>query len=602
MHSLEPSLELSQLNFIEYTPSSLELMFWHALALIAAACMFTPLFKRVGLGAVLGYLVAGLIVNLLFSGNFSDHPEELLHFSEFGVVLFLFVIGLELKPASLWRMRGDIFGLGSAQLLGCGVVLAGFSLLFGMSIANAAVIGLGLALSSTAIVMSQLDERNERHTAYGRKSFGVLLLQDLAIVPLLLLVSLLASVSNQPSLPDLLRGIAVVLGAIIFLILIGRYGLDRLFALLAKSRMQEIMTAAALGVVIGAALLMDVVGMSYAMGSFLAGVMLAESTFRHEIEANIEPFRGLFLGLFFMAVGLSLNIEIIAQYWYIILAIALLGMIVKAFVIYVLTRFFGNAHNTGVRVALILAQHGEFGFVLFASAATLGLFPSSLSSLLIAIISVSMALSSLTERLESWLLSTEQSSNSVEEDFSDAGGSVLVVGFGRFGQIVSQPLFAHGMDVTILDHDVQRIDDAKRFGFRVHYGDGTRRDILQIAGLASVDAVVICTDNEETTTRIVKETRALNSDIPLFVRAYDRHHVLKLCDQSIDSMVRETFESALLLGQHVLAGVGVRKDEATDIVADVRAKDRARLEKQRREGMYAGNEHLYLNAVKPGPL
>lgn len=590
------------MSYLQYVPSPMELMFWHALALIAAACVLTPLFKRLGLGSVLGYLIAGLTVNLLFSGNFSEHPEELLHFSEFGVVLFLFVIGLELKPGHLWRMRGDIFGLGTAQMLGCGVVLAGLALLLGLSVENAIVVGLGLALSSTAIVMSQLDERKERHTTYGRKSFGILLLQDLAIVPLLLLVSVLASVADQPELPELLTSIAMVLGAIFCLILIGRYGLDRMFALLAKARMQEIMTAAALGVVIGAALLMDVVGMSYAMGSFLAGVMLSESSFRHEVEANIEPFRGLFLGLFFMAVGLSLDLEVIARYWYVILAIVPFSIVIKGLVIYGVTRAFQNTHDTAVRVALALPQHGEFGFVLFASAASVGLFPGPLSSVLIAVVAVSMALSSLTSRLEPWLLAPGDDPGSVDEDYADAGGRLLVIGFGRFGQIVSQPLFAHGLDVTILDHDVKRIDDARRFGFRVHYGDGTRREILHMAGLDNVDGVVVCTDNEETTTRIVDEIRAVNADIPLYVRVRDRHHALKLYDRNPESMVRETFESALLLGQHVLMGLGLAAVDATDIIADIRAKDLARLDTQLKEGVYAGNEHLYVNSVKPGPL
>ncbi len=577
-------------------------MFWHTLALIVAACALTPLFKRLGLGSILGYLIAGLVVNLLFAGNFSEHPEELLHFSEFGVVLFLFVIGLELKPQNLWRMRGDIFGLGTAQMLGCGAILGGAALAFGLSGKTALIVGLGLALSSTAIVMSQLDERNERHTAYGRKSFGILLLQDLAIVPLLLMVSLLASVAEQPQVGDLLMGIATVLAAILLLILIGRYALDSVFALLAKSRMPEIMTAAALGVVIGAALLMDVVGMSYAMGSFLAGVMLAESTFRHEVEANIEPFRGLFLGLFFMAVGLSLDLDVIVQYWYLILAIAPCTMLIKGLAIYGVSRAFRNEHATSVKVALALPQHGEFGFVLFASAAAAGLLPTTLSSVLIAVVAVSMALSSLTARLEPLLLASTGQKATMDEDFSDANGRLLVIGFGRFGQIVSQPLFARGLDVTILDHDAQRIDDARRFGFRVHFGDGTRRDILRIAGLDKVDAVVVCTDREEATTRIVDEVRAAHPDVPLYVRARDRHHALKLFDRHPTYIVRETFESALLMGKHILMGLGISEAEAAETSSAIRSKDLSRLDKQRKEGLYAGNEHLFVSAVKPDPL
>ena len=348
---------------LDYTPSHMEWMFWQALALIVAACLFTPLFKKLGLGAILGYLMAGIAVNQVFGGKFAEHPEELLHFSEFGVVLFLFVIGLELKPQVLWKMRGDIFGLGLAQMLGCGAVLGLVAKLYGMDWSAALVVGLGLALSSTAIVMSQLDERRERNTPQGRKAFGILLLQDLAIVPLLLLAALLAPSGGEITLQESLVDVGLALGAIAILILGGRFLLHRMFLLLAKAKLPEIMTASALGVVVASALLMDMAGMSYAMGAFLAGVMLAESSYRHEIEANIEPFRGLFLGLFFMAVGLSLDLTVIRDNALLILLAAPLAMILKAITIFVVTRLYGNDRHTSVRVALALPQHGEFGFV-----------------------------------------------------------------------------------------------------------------------------------------------------------------------------------------------------------------------------------------------
>lgn len=587
---------------MHYTPSPMELMFWHTLALIVTACLFTPVFKRLGLGSILGYLVAGLSVNLVFSGNFSEHPEELLHFSEFGVVLFLFVIGLELNPQTLWRMRADIFGLGTAQMLGCGIVLAGAALIFNFPFNTALAIGLGLALSSTAIVMSQLDERRQRNTPHGRKSFGILLLQDFAIVPLLLLVNALAPAEGDFSLQTMLVDIGAALLAIIGLIVVGRYGLDRMFALLARTGMPEIMTAAALGVVIAAALLMDMVGMSYAMGSFLAGVMLAESKFRHEIEANIEPFRGLFLGLFFMAVGLTLNLQVIVEYWYIILAAAPVTMLLKAVVIFAVTRAFYTDHNTSVKVALSLPQHGEFGFVLFASAAAIGLLAADISSILISIIAVSMALSALTSRLEPLLLSRKAAVSSIEEDYSDANGRLLIIGFGRFGQIVSQPLFASGIDVTILDHNVDRINEANTFGFRVHYGDGRRRDILRTAGINKIDAVAVCTDNPETTNHIVAEIKQENPTIKVYVRSRDRHHSIRLFELGPEYSVRETFESALLLSKHLLIGLGTGEPQAQDLISDIRAKDLLRLKAQVSEGFHAGNEHLHVTAVKPEPL
>jgi len=586
---------------IDYKPSELEWMFLQALALIVSACVFTPLFKRWGLGPILGYLVAGIMVNQAFSGNFAHHPQELLHFSEFGVVLFLFVIGLELKPPVLWRMRGDIFGLGLLQMLVCGGVLGLAALAWGMSWAQALIVGLGLALSSTAIVMSQLDERRERNTPHGRKAFAILLLQDLAIVPLLLLAALLAPSGGAMSLQESLTKVALALAAIVLLIVGGRLLLHRMFSLLSSSRLPEIMTASALGVVIASAMLMDAVGMSYAMGSFLAGVMLAESSYRHEIEANIEPFRGLFLGLFFMAVGLSLDLSVLQSQWLLILLAAPLAMLLKAVAIMLVTRVTGHDRNLSLRVALALPQLGEFGFVLFAAAAASGLLSTELSSLLVAIISVSMALSALTQRLEPWLIKADQAV-APEEDYSDAEGCVLLVGFGRFGQVLSQPLFADGFKIRILDSNPKRIEDARRFGFHVHYGDGQRRDVLRAAGIHEVKAVVICTNQAEVTSRIVDTALRENPEAILYVRAYDRIHAIDLWRQGINTSVRETFESALVLSRHVLVGLGSDDIHVDAIIRDVRQRDRDRLRQQAEAGLLAGKDRLHLQAVQPEPL
>lgn len=289
----------------EFSP--LEIQFIEALALILIACITVPVFKRIGLGTILGYLAAGIVLGASLTLGFAEHPEELLHFAEFGVVLFLFVIGLEMKPSKLWEMRGDIFGIGFAQVVLCGAALAVPPLLLGMTWQVSLVIGLGLSLSSTAMVMQALDERGERGSGHGRKAFAVLLFQDLAIVPLLLIVALLAPTGEEIGLTQSLTNIGVAIAAIAVLIGTGRYLLNPVFRILANSGAPEIMTAFALGIVIAAAMLMDMAGMSYAMGAFIAGVMLAESSFRHELEANVEPFRGLFLGLFFVAVGISLS-------------------------------------------------------------------------------------------------------------------------------------------------------------------------------------------------------------------------------------------------------------------------------------------------------
>lgn len=408
------------------------LFFWNALALIVAASIFVPIFVKIKFGAVLGYLVAGIAVNLIYSGTFSDHPEELLHFSEFGVVLFLFVIGLELNPATLWEMRKDIFGLGVIQVVCTALVIGLLAYYLGMHMSGSVIIGSAMALSSTAIVMSQLSEKGERRTPHGRKTLGILLFQDLAIVPLLLIVTLLAPTGDDVTLQESLINIGYAVVAIIALVLIGFYVLDHIFRLLASTGLHEIMTASALGLVIAAAMLMDMVGMSTAMGAFLAGVMLSESSYRHEVKANIEPFRGLFLGLFFMAVGLSLNLRVVVENWLIILAIAPTVMLLKIILLYGISRAFRNDHNTAIRVAFALPQLGEFGFVLFSAAAALGIFSDNMSSILIAVVSVSMVLSPLPLWLQKWFINKELQ-EVLDETFEDIRGNVLIIGFGRFG-------------------------------------------------------------------------------------------------------------------------------------------------------------------------
>jgi CPA2 family monovalent cation:H+ antiporter-2 len=365
--------------------------------------------------------------------------------------------------------------------------------------------------------------------------------------------------------------------------------------------MPEIMTASALGVVIAAAMLMDVAGMSYAMGSFLAGVMLAESSYRHEIEANIEPFRGLFLGLFFMAVGLSLDLNVITANWLIILLATPIAMLLKGLAIYAATRMLRNDHNTSVRIALGLVQHGEFGFVLFSAAAATGLLAGDTASTLIPIIAASMALSPLTSKLEHFLVRTAPRPTP-NEDYSDANGSVIIIGFGRFGQVVSQPLFAAGNQITILDNDPVRIEDARRFGFRVHYGDGRRRDILRVTGVKDAQAVIICTDKPDVTSEIVQMVQNGNSDVLVYARSFDRLHSIRLYEQRATYTVRETFESALMLSRHALAGLGKDDELVTDIITNIRHRDLKRLRQQAREGVLAGRDQLHVQPVQPEPL
>lgn len=589
----------------DFEVSNLELAFWEALALIVAACIFAPLFRRLGLGTILGYLVAGIAVQLTLSLSYSDHPEELLHFAEFGVVLFLFVIGLELNPRHLWDMRGDIFGLGLAQMAACGILLAAVSLAFSLPPAVAILVGFGLALSSTALVMQSLDERRERTTTHGRKSFAILLFQDLAIVPLLLLVAILAPVGDTMSWSDMAAKLAVAVAAIAGLVLAGLYLLDPAFRLLAQARMPEIMTASALGVVIAAGLLMDLAGMSYALGAFLAGVMLAESSYRHEIEANIEPFRGLFLGLFFLAVGLSLDLTAVAENWLTILVATPVAMALKAVAIYTVGRLNGSEHTTALKMGLGLSQFGEFGFVLFAAAATAGVLDAPTAATLIAIVTVSMALAPLVGVLEPMLAGQSQADiPDLQESFEDAGGVALIIGFGRFGQIVAQPLFAENKTVTILDANPDRVREAERFGFRVHYGDGTRRDVLRAAGAADAEIIVVCVDRRDVANHIVALTAAEFPDSKLLVRSIDRVHSIELARQKVAFVVRETFESALRMGKFALINLGTDEARASEVTEDIRTRDRERLSQQIAGDITSGRDRLYGTGskVRPEPL
>lgn len=582
--------------------SPLEIQFLEALALILIACLTVPIFKRIGLGTILGYLAAGVILGASLTLGFTEHPEELLHFAEFGVVLFLFVIGLEMKPSKLWEMRGDIFGIGFAQVVFCGGVLAVPPLLLGMTWQVSVVIGLGLSLSSTAMVMQALDERGERASGHGRKAFAILLFQDLAIVPLLLIVALLAPTGEEIGLAQSFRNIGIAIAAIAALIVTGRYLLNPVFRILANSGAPEIMTAFALGIVIAAALLMDLAGMSYAMGAFIAGVMLAESSFRHELEANVEPFRGLFLGLFFVAVGISLSLDAVAANWLTIVIAVPVVIVLKAAVIYGVLRVFGAAHDIAVRAAFALPQAGEFGFVLFASAVSAGVLQADLSSILVAVVTLTMVASPLVERLAPVLLSKADAAE-IEEDFSDAGGQALVIGFGRFGQVVTQALRRGDVSVTILDADAERVREAKEFGSRIHFGDGTRREVLRAAGAEEADLIVICVDDAETAKDIVRLVGNKFSNAELLVRAYDRTAAIQLVHMGIDTPVRETFDAGLRMGGMALKAAGVSDEDAAEAIADVRRRDERRLQLQVQQTTDAGDDTLEaMKKIKPEPI
>ncbi len=566
---------------------------------LAAAVVAVPLARRLGLGSVLGYIAAGVAVGPFALGLLGD-AERVMGVAELGVVLLLFVIGLELNLSRLWEMRRAIFGLGTAQVLVSGAFIAMYPyFVAGRPLPASIVAGLGLALSSTALAMQLLEERGELEAPHGRTAFAVLLLQDLAIVPLLALVAFL---SPQEGAHDGSPWVVVlsVVGAVAAVVVTGRYLLNPLFRVLARFGTSETMTGAALLVVLGAAALMALAGLSMAMGAFLAGVLLAESNYRHELEADIEPFRGLLLGLFFISVGMSVDLGLVFANWAALLAAVSVLVLIKASVLYALARAFGHDHDTALRTALTLAQGGEFGFVLYSAAAAAGVMAPDHANLLVALVTLSMALTPLVVGAGQRLLCGDRGDGTEpEEDFSDARGTVLVIGFGRFGQIASQVFLARGLRLTIIDNDVGRIEEAGRFGSRVYYGDGTRLDVLRAAGAGRVKMIAVCTDGISTTNKVVDVVREAFPGTPCFARSFDRRHSLELIRRGVAGEVRETFESAIALGRDALVGLGAPREDAERIAEDVRRRDRERLQAQVEGGLYAGMEQL---RVRPEPL
>ena len=560
-----------------------------AIALLGAGVVSVPLFRRLGLGSVVGYLAAGIAIGPFGIGLFTD-PASILSIAQLGVVMLLFVIGLELKPSRLWALRRDIFGLGIAQVVFSGTVLAAAGMAVGGTFPAALIAAMGLALSSTAIVMQILEERGEVTDPHGQKIFAVLLLQDLAIVPFLAIVTLLSRIHPEATVSPPLK-IVLALGAVAGLIAVGRYLLNPVFRIFADAKAREVMTAAALLVVLGAALAMQAGGLSMAMGAFLAGVLLSESSFRHQLEADIEPFRGLLLGLFFLGVGMSLDLRLILADWLSLIGLVLGFMALKTLAVYLVARI-RSKHNEALRIALLLPQGGEFAFVLYAAAAESGILTAAQAGLLTAAVIVSMALTPLAPLLLKLLIGKEAPSLDGIEVPEGLTGTALVIGFGRFGQVASQMLLARQVDVSIIDSDTEMIRVAGRFGFKIYYGDGTRLDVLRAAGAGSAKIIAICIDDRAAADRIVE---LVNSEFPvaeLYVRSYDRGHSLSLLGAGVAYEIRETFESAMTFGEATLRGMGFSPEEAAATAADVRERDRVRLQIQQAEGIYAGREYF----------
>ncbi|HUO22089.1 MAG TPA: monovalent cation:proton antiporter-2 (CPA2) family protein [Caulobacteraceae bacterium] len=577
-----------------------------ALVYLAAGVASVPIAKRLGLGSVLGYLIAGVLIGP-FALGLVGQQADVMRFAEFGVVFLLFLIGLEVRPALLWSLRGAIFGLGGAQVVAVSAAIAVGGLLAGLHVRTALAVGLILSMSSTAIVLQMIEERGQRSSPVGKAAFGVLLLQDLAVIPLFAILPLLAlgapvAASQNGGLfsaePAWVQGLAI-LGAVAVVAGGGRYLIRPAFRFIAAARLREIFTASALLLVIAVAALMEMVGLSPALGAFLAGVMLAESEFRRELETDIEPFRGLFLGLFFITVGAGLNLGVVAAQPLTLIGAVLGIMTIKGLVMYGLGRAARLQPGDAASTAVLLCQVGEFAFVLIGFAASGRVLDASLAALLTAAVALSMALTPLAtlafDRLAERFSSLNPRPEPENKPFDPGAPDAIIAGFGRFGQIAGRLLIANGFSTVVLDSSIEQVETLRRFGRRVHYGDATRLDLLRQAGAAKAKVLVVAIDDRDEASKLVESAKAAFPDLKILARAFDRRHAYDLLRNGADAVERETFESALLLGVRTLRVLGFRAHRAYRAGSLFRQHD---LRAFNELAPVAGEEERYILAVR----
>jgi glutathione-regulated potassium-efflux system ancillary protein KefC len=528
----------------------------NVLIFLLAAVVAVPIAKRLGLGSVLGYLLAGMAIGP-WGLHLITRVDDILHFSEFGVVLLLFLIGLELDPKRLWSLRRPIFGWGSAQVGTCTTVLCLGGLLLGVPWKIALFASLGLSLSSTAIALATLEERNLMKTPAGSAGFAILLFQDIAAIPMIAVVPLLGSAATYGTSHG--WGNALKVAAVIAVLIAGgRFLIRPLLRIVVKTELRELFTAFALLLVIAIALLMQWVNMSMALGAFLAGVLLADSEYRHALETDLEPFKGLLLGLFFIAVGMAVDFGIFFTEPFAILGLVAAFLLVKISVLYLLSRRFDIAKGQRALFAFLLSQGGEFAFVVFGAAATAHIFTPHIASQLIVVVALSMVATPVLLMLHDKFIAPRlQEDRQRPEDRIEAQDNpVIIAGFGRFGQIIGRLLFANRIGVTVLDHDPDQIDLLRKFGFKIFYGDATRVDLLHAAGAAKARAIVIAIDDVADSLALADAVKREFPHLTILARARNVSHYYDLLDRGVTIIERETFESALLLGRHVLQQLG----------------------------------------------
>ncbi len=556
---------------------------------LAAAVIAVPVSSRLGLGSVLGYLLAGVVIGPVL-GLIGSEAHQLRSFAEFGVVLMLFLIGLELEPRTLWDLRHKLLGLGGSQIVVTMVLVAGGAIALGQPWQAGLAIGMIFALSSTAIVVQTLSEKGLIQTGGGRAAFSVLLTQDVAVIPMLVGLPLLATLPGRGALaeaeghPGTLSLIEelpgwgaalVMLGAAATIILGGAYLIRPLFRYIHGARLREMYTAVSLLIVVGIAVLMSLVGLSPALGSFMAGVVLANSEFRHELESDIEPFKGLLLGLFFITVGAGINFGVLFEAPGVIVALTLAMMVLKGGVLYGLGRLFGLKGRDQWLFTLGLAQAGEFGFVLISFSAQQNVLPPPLAEMLLLVVALSMLLTPLFFILyEVISRRTKDSRPERPPDEIDEQNPVIIAGIGRFGQVVNRLLVTSGFRTTVLDHDLSTIDLMRAFGIKGFFGDPTRPELLHAAGLARAQALVVAMDDPKAVVKVVQYARSQRPDLFIVARAYDRIHTFRLYRAGADKIVREVFDSSLRAGRYVLEHLGLSEYEAHEAEATFYKLDR----------------------------
>ncbi|OYZ20117.1 MAG: glutathione-regulated potassium-efflux system protein KefC [Bdellovibrio sp. 28-41-41] len=531
--------------------------FLHLIVFLVSAVICVPLCKKIGLGPILGYLIAGVIIGP-HGIKLISNVQETMHLSEFGVVLFMFIIGLELNPKKLWSLRMPIFGMGTAQVAINTLVFTGISYAVGLSIPASILVGMAFSLSSTAMGLQLLNERNAMSTVTGTANFSILLFQDIAVIAMLSVLPLLSDGKSADSSDIKLLNILKTVVIIVAVLIAGRLLLRPLLRFIAGIHLREIFTAFSLLLVMSMAYLMQSLDISMALGAFLAGVLLADSEYRHALETDIEPFKGLLLGLFFISVGMSVNLSVILEQPLLILSCVFGAFVVKISVHFAIGHFFNLPKSQLTFFSLVIAQVGEFAFVLLGAAATLNIFDATTNEILITIVALTLLATPLLVFLYDKLIAPMiEKRDEIEPDIiEEQENPVIIAGFGRFGQIIGRLLYANKIPTTVLDHEPDQIELLRRFGFKIYYGDATRLDLLEAAGIQKAKILVVAIDSAEENLKLVKLAKEHFPHLKIYARARNVQHVYDLIDQDIEGIERETFEASLKMGIDVMRGLG----------------------------------------------